>query len=163
MLDSLAEELVAGLERHGFSVLEVALERLLVKLRWRGEAVLLGAPDIVVAASTPCGGFATVNVEYATYASAPDTVRHRHALYSIALYRMYGFPVVPVLLVERPGARRSAYILRRGRGWERELESRIRRLLSIVSGKAEPRPPRGRGACVSCPPRLRGLCPLKAG
>ena len=161
-LDALAGELLAGLEQRGFQVLDAAVERLIVSLWWRREAVLLGAPDIVVFSSTPCRGFVIINAEYATYASAPETVKHRQALYSVALYRLYGFPVVPVLLVEKPGARIYAQILWRGPGWDRELGSRIMKIVSIAYG-GEEKPPRSREVCASCPPRLRGLCPLRGG
>lgn len=123
------------------------------------EFLMVGVPDIVTFVSSR-DTFFVLEVEVATYSTAVKTVFLRQALYALSLYERYGFCTIPVLLVIPSLGEAKTYILFRGRDWENRIRHAIERLAKIVGGEVEPKPPRNPDICSSCPPRIRGLCPL---
>jgi hypothetical protein len=123
------------------------------------HVVLRGKPDIVLLVETPSKQLAIVNIEYSTYTTAPRTVIYRQAMYAHTLYKVYGFPVVPALLVDASN-RRDAYILVKKN--ERTLETKLRTMLTRLSQLKEStsaRPARSKEACHTCPLPIRNTCP----
>ena len=167
LLQRVAVRAANALKRRGFRILHRELEapRLSLTLATRsGQRLQLrGRPDIVLAAATPGGQLAVINIEYTTYATAPETVIYRHSLYAHTLYRLLGFPVAPALLVDTPSGARSYILVKKNEGL---LESRLRAMISRLAelaGGAPARPARSREACYTCPLSIRNTCPYWEG
>ncbi len=154
------------LERGGFKTLYTEVEGPLLPLflSTRSRRILLrGRPDIVLLVETPYKQLAIVNIEYTTYTSAAYTIIYRQTMYAHTLYRLYGLPVVPALLVDAANSK-EAYILFKSD--EEVLETRLRTMLSRLAELAEgapARPARSREACYTCPLPIRSTCPYWEG
>lgn len=150
---------------HGIRELHHHIEAPLVKLHYKkgpDRLLLVGRPDIVILLMRGKNLF-ILSLEYATYSTALETLTYRHALYATGLYNFYGFPVVPALLLKDPVRGTTTYLLNRDKGWDEELKKRVDRVLQLLTGRVDPRPPRSPEICASCPPRIRGLCPIHGG
>lgn len=165
VLGKIKVKLESILSEAGFEVIESHVEGPLVRVGpLQGGLVLYGTPDIVLfMAYKEKGSFLALSLEYATYQAAAKTLIYRHALYSVAIYNHYGFPVIPALLVESPSRGFQGYILVPGGDWRASIRKVVEGLLGLLGGDADPPPPATWKVCASCPPRIRGLCPLYGG
>lgn len=121
-----------------------------------GMIKTVGRPDIVLLAWSPAGAF-VVNVECVKYESAPMLVGLQQTLYAIGLYRTFGFPILPVLVVDAPLSFKI-YVLRKHDCWDKWLRTILDRAQAILKEKSDPRLPRSSVFCDSCEPRVRGSC-----
>ena len=165
-LRRIAARFAGLLRRMGFTTLSTEIEgpslQLSVGTR-RRHILLRGRPDIVLVIETPYKQLAVINLEYTTYSSAPNTIIYRQTMYAYSLYRLYGFPVIPALLVDTPRDKKAYMLVKKS---ERAIEARIRAMLSRLSELAEgapARPARSREACYTCPLPIRSTCPYWEG
>ena len=165
-LRRIAARFAGLLRRIGFTTLSTEIEGPLLQLSVgtrRGRILLRGRPDIVLVIDTPHRQLAVVNLEYTTYGSAPDTIIYRRTVYAYSLYKLYGFPVIPALLVDTPRDKKAYMLVKKS---ERAIEARIRAMLSRLSELAEgapARPARSKEACYTCPLPIRSTCPYWEG
>lgn len=162
-LSKIAKLLKVSLKSRHYDVLEgpyIEFPQVSYLIRVKNsELMMVGVPDIVAFVSGE-EIFFVLEVEVATYSTAVKTIFLRQALYALSLYERYGFYVIPALLVIPSLREARTYILFKNREWESRIRHAIKRLTEIVSGEVEPKPPRKSDICNSCPPRIRGLCPL---
>jgi len=166
-LMKLAERAANALRRRGFTILghkvEAPLLTLTVTTRSGNRIRLRGRPDIVIAAATLKKQLMMLNIEYTTYSTAPETITLRQALYAHTLYKTYGFPVVPALVVDTSRETKAYILAKKSEGaLEARLRSALARLAELAEG-APAKPARSREACYTCPLAIRNTCPYWEG
>ena len=98
--------------------------------------------------------------EFTLFRNAVTTVKTRLEAYATALYGIYGYPTIPILIiVERENAYKGElYVLRKDSIFSNTLIGKLRRLEKLIKGEIRPKHA-PKDVCTSCDINLRRMCP----